>query len=143
MNDIEKIHNTFSDANVLYVEDEETVQRMSLPLYKKLFGNVDTASNGEEGLALFNENHYDIIITDFRMPKMDGRQMIKNILKLTSDVIIIVLTASESDMDIQKDMTDVYLTKPFGLMDLIDALKSIEDKYHKIKKIKIKLHSNS
>ncbi len=134
MNDIKKLHNTFSDARVLYVEDEESVRRMSLPLYEKFFGKVDTASNGEEGLELFEANGYDIIITDLRMPKMDGRAMLENISKITSDVITIILTASDPKSTATEKIADIYLSKPFGLMDFVEALKPIQEKYNIIKK---------
>lgn len=129
MVDMEKLIKTFNDAKVLYVEDDETVQAMSLPLYKKIFGHVDTASDGEAGLALFKENDFDIVITDLRMPKMNGRVMLENILKFNPNIIVIVLTASESRIDIAKESTDIYLNKPFGLMDFLEALQSVGEKY--------------
>lgn len=136
MINIPEIEQIFHDANVLFVEDDELVRKMSLPLYRKIFGNVDIARNGEEGLELFRENHYDIVMTDYSMPKMNGCEMLENILKITPHVLTIVLTALESRAKTKKERIDLFLNKPFLFTDFLEGLLSVKEKYLSIKQVK-------
>lgn len=134
MVDIAEIEKNFHDANVLFVEDDENVRKMSVTLYRKLFKNVDEAENAEYGLELFRKNHYDIIITDYSMPKMNGCEMLEKILEISPNVITILLTARESYAPIDMENIDIFLNKPFIFTDFLNALQSVEEKYLSIKR---------
>jgi len=59
----------------------------------KIFTKLDAVENGEEGLKKYTQNHYDIVITDIQMPKMDGLEMISRIKELHEKQEIIVVSA--------------------------------------------------
>lgn len=128
MNEIEKLCEDLTNTRVLYVEDEEDVRDMSIDFFQKFFKQIDTATNGYDGLELFKKNKYDLVITDLRMPKMDGREMLKEIKNLNKDVVAIVITASDSDIDASTTACDIYLNKPIEFMPFVEALQSIKDK---------------
>lgn len=125
MSDVEDLHKKFSNTKVLYVEDEEEVKDMSLKFFKNFFKDVDTASNGEEGLELFKNNNYALVISDLRMPKMDGREMLKQIDELDKDVVKVVITASDSNIDASTTICDAYMTKPIEFDEFIKTFKSL------------------
>jgi len=112
--------------NLLYVEDDEEVrtllERALARKVKKLYVGVD----GEEGLALYKEHKPDLILTDIRMPKMDGITMSKKIKELTPNIPIIVLSAhSETNYLIEAIESGIggYLLKPLDKEKLYTTLE--------------------
>ena len=92
---------------------------------------VGEASNGEEGLAAAERYHPNLIITDVRMPKMDGLEMLKELRRRGCHARVIVLTAY-SDFEyartaLQYDADD-YLIKPFMNQELVNAIQRVRDK---------------
>ena len=69
--DSENLRKMASAFSVLYVEDEEMIRKRISLFLQKIFKNVVTAKDGEEGLEKFTSGHYDIVITDIQMPKMN------------------------------------------------------------------------
>lgn len=128
MNKLQQLHQDFNLVNVLYVEDEEGVREETLLFLKRIFANIDSAVNGEEGLELFKEGNYDLVITDLKMPKMNGRDMLDAMHELNKDVAVIVMTASDSNMDASQTKCDVYLFKPVMFMDFIQKLETLKSK---------------
>ncbi|SNS59355.1 Uncharacterized conserved protein [Anaerovirgula multivorans] len=113
------------NLKVLYVEDElEVIQQMSFFL-KKRVGKLIVAENGMEGLELFKEHLPDLILTDLKMPDMDGMAMAKEIRKI-SDVPIIIATAF-SDKEIILKAVDLgidnYVLKPIDVRELVNVME--------------------
>ncbi len=111
--------------SVLYVEDEDLVRASLSRFMQRRFDRVDTASNGEEGLEKFKTNSYDVVVTDVRMPIMDGLEMAGHIKKISTDIPVIVVTAyNETDyfMRAIEIGIDRYVRKPVDTNELIDAI---------------------
>jgi two-component system cell cycle response regulator len=88
-----------------------------------------SVDNGQKALALFNENFFPIILTDWMMPEMDGLELCRAIRKniYPGYVFIILLTAKDSKDDIIKGLgagADDYLTKPFSHAELVARLNT-------------------
>jgi len=106
----------FSHLNVLVVEDVE----MSRDYIKEMFSvsfsiNCDTAINGKEAVEKVQNNSYDLIFMDVRMPIMNGYEATKEIRKLNKDVPIICMSADvyEEDKQAAKDSgMDSFIEKP-------------------------------
>lgn len=115
---------------ILYVEDDEFVRRvLSSGFLKNACKRVYAAENGEEGLRLFNEKRPDIVISDIKMPVMDGVQMVTEIRKI-SDVPIILTTAfNESEYLLKAIDLGVthYVLKPINNMKLLEYLEKIAE----------------
>ena len=97
-NDLLALKKLASKVSVLYVEDEKEILKNVSIYLEKFFKEVYTASNGEDGLALYNEKKPDIVITDINMPKLDGFEMAEIIKKENEDQNILVVSAY-SDVD--------------------------------------------
>lgn len=70
---------SFAYFSLLYVEDDTGVREVNLRFLKRMFHTVYFATNGEEGLKSYEEHKPDIIITDLKMPIMDGLSMVKRL----------------------------------------------------------------
>lgn len=134
MDDIEKLYRCTKKLNVLYVEDNLDVQDMVKEIFKEAFKNIFTASDGKEGLEVFNSNSIDMVISDIEMPNMDGLEMVEQIRKL-SDVPVILLTAFDNREFLLKAIhlkVDEYIFKPLDvkqtLQTFLAVAKMIEDK---------------
>ena len=89
-----------SGGKILIVDDELLIRKtMSLFLGKNNFA-VDTAENGEVAIAMLEKKEYDLVITDLKMPGMDGRAVLKAMAERFSNIPRIVLTAVGSNEDI-------------------------------------------
>lgn len=118
------------EISCLYVEDENSIREPLSMLLTKYLKEVFVAENGEEGLKLFKENRVDIVISDIRMPKMDGLEMSQKIKEIDSEVLIILVTAF-SDIDYLKKAIEIgveaYLTKPLELDKLFKKLNFLAE----------------
>lgn len=121
-----------SDAvTLLFVEDDIAVQRVMSEFLELLpFADIYVAKNGEEGLREFNLHKPDIVLTDYRMPLMNGLEMSKEIKKSHPETPIILITA-QFEKEVTEDAVDIgidaYLFKPISL----ERLDKILAKYKK------------
>jgi diguanylate cyclase (GGDEF)-like protein/PAS domain S-box-containing protein len=116
---------------MLYVEDDEQLQNTYSRFFKRRVQYLHLANNGSVGLEKFKEIKPDLIVSDLRMPIMDGIEMIQNIRELDEDVTIIVTSAFNDSEYLSKAIelgVSRYLNKPFK-RDQISKIfgKAIED----------------
>ena len=137
-----------NSARILFVEDDPNLS-MVLQDYLEMIGyKVDHGKDGEEGIELFKNNEYDIVILDVMMPKKDGFTLAKEIRQIDSAMPLVFLTAKNLKED--KIMgfrqgCDDYITKPFSTEELNLRIKAIlrrcsnivDDNKPKIEKFKI------
>jgi len=107
---------------ILVVEDQQNIAR-NIADYMEAKGHVlDFATQGDQGLRLALDNHYDLVILDLNLPAMDGLEVCTQLRKQADyHVPIIMLTARDSIDDKISGFTlgaDDYLTKPFSLEEL-------------------------
>lgn len=111
-----------TSLNILLVEDQQSIA-CNISDYMEAKGHsFDFASQGKQGLTLALEHHFDLIILDLNLPKMDGLEVCQQIRKQANRHIpILMLTARDSIDDKVSGFTagaDDYLTKPFSLQEL-------------------------
>ena len=128
MGDLKQIRDNMKSIKVLYAEDEKEVREQTLEFFRKIFQHVDSAQNGIEGLELFKKNRYDLVITDLKMPKMGGREMLTQIHDIDKDTVFIVMTASDSNIDATQTIADAYLYKPVSFVEFVKAFEPLQDK---------------
>lgn len=113
---------------ILYAEDEKSMSEAVVDILEYHKYTVDAVYNGEDALAYAQVEHYDGIILDIMMPKMDGLQVLERLRKAGSKTPILLLTAkSEVEHRIQGlDMgADDYLSKPFAMGELLARVRAM------------------
>lgn len=112
--------------HILLIEDDPgIVEMVGNHLTKEGFA-VTAAGNGEEGLTLFGQRSYDVVIVDLMMPKLDGFEVIKRIRERSS-VPILIMSAKDGDVDKALGLgfgADDYVAKPFSLIELSARVKA-------------------
>lgn len=114
---------------ILLVEDDPNLG-MLLQDYLELKGKyeVKLAKDGEEGLAFFNKESFDLCILDIMMPKKDGFSLGKDIRKSNPHIPIIFATAKAMIEDKSEAFTlggDDYITKPFRIEELLLRINAL------------------
>ncbi|MBW1676985.1 MAG: sigma-54-dependent Fis family transcriptional regulator [Deltaproteobacteria bacterium] len=115
-----------NNLNLLVIDDEKVIQDSLVGFLRDMGYPVIYAADGKEGLEIFKKNNVDIIITDLRMPGMDGLSVLKAAKELSGPVELIVMTAY-GDMDsaiaaMRAGASD-YILKPIKLKELIASLQ--------------------
>lgn len=87
---------------MLYVEDDDLTRDYLALYFSRRMGRVHVAKDGQEGLSLFIKYRPQIVLTDIKMPKMNGLEMAEEIRKLDKDVPIIVISGSDNAEDAER-----------------------------------------
>ena len=121
--------------SILYVEDDDEIRELLARFLRRWVGTLHTAVNGQEGAEVFRQHQPDVVVTDIKMPVMDGLEMASIIKATYREVPIIVITAySERDYFIRaiEIGVDQYVTKPVNTDTLLQAIhKSAKNRFHK------------
>jgi len=140
----ESLEEFIETLTVLYVEDNIDAREAMSELLNMFFKKVIIAVNGEDGIAKFKENKIDIVISDIRMPKMDGVEMSKRIKELDKNIPIIIVTAHQESnylLDCIKYAIDAYILKPVNATKLEETIFKVADKiYCDLAKEKYEIH---
>jgi len=135
---IKSIKYECQDLNLLYVEDDLVLRESTELLLKKFFKSIDLAENGEDGLNLYKNKKYDIVITDIMMPKMNGREMSKLIKELNPQQAIIVMSAYE-DSKYFLEFIDIgihkFIPKPPVLDKIFNSIIDVAININNAKKV--------
>lgn len=127
---INKLRPYTNNFNLLFVEDEDIAREEISEFLKYLFNNVFTASNGEEAYEKFSKNKIDIIITDIKMPKMDGKELVKKIRQEDRCLPILILSQHNEANIILECINlriDRYVLKPVVYEELLQAIQESLD----------------
>ena len=112
---------------ILLVDDELPIQTLlSFPLQRDGY-EVVAASDGREAIQRFSEDHFDLVVLDLMMPRMDGLEVCRR-LRAKSDVPIIMLTAKAEETDKVFGLelgADDYITKPFSMREFRSRVKAV------------------
>jgi DNA-binding response OmpR family regulator len=114
-------------STILLVDDEDAVQKLlAYPLERDGF-RVVQARDGEEALERFAQEHFDLVVLDVMLPKLDGLEVCKR-LRATSSVPIIMLTARDDELDKVLGLelgADDYITKPFSIREFRSRVRAL------------------
>lgn len=127
-----KIHkDILSKSAVLLVEDEESLRKSFKRVLECWVKKVYEAKNGEEALVAYKRYYPDIIITDIKMPKVNGLEFIEAIRKINQTVPIVAMSAYTDKEYLLKSIKLLlieYLVKPIQENDLLTVLSSCASK---------------
>lgn len=118
-------------TRVLIIDDEKPTLAMSRLLLGALGYTVLTAENGPAGIEIFQQEHPAIVLTDIKMPGMDGFAVLRRIKEIDPGAEVIVITG-HGDVDLAKKALDLkasdFIHKPIEKEALETALKSAENR---------------
>ena len=118
-------------AKILIVDDEVSTTKLMQGFLQKKGYQIQIKHDPEEALELINQEEFDLLITDYRMPKMDGLELIKKIRAIDPIIPFIMITAYgniETAVEIIKSGASEYLTKPIDLEELLLLIDKCIDK---------------
>ena len=120
---------------ILIIEDDDSIAAIERD-YLVLAGfEVDIAATGGDGIAMGRSGHYDLILLDLMLPRVDGFSVCRT-LRGTLDIPILMVTARQEDIDKIKGLgmgADDYITKPFSPNVLVARIKANLAQYDRLK----------
>ncbi|MGA0907535.1 MAG: response regulator, partial [bacterium] len=122
--DIHEVRRWTSELNVLVVEDDEALRESFQQLLSYLFAEVDAAVDGQDALDQLAAKNYDIVLTDLRMPRMSGFQLLQEIRQQSPQQPIVVISAHEDEV-LRRELAVYkvhYLSKPVILEELLKVV---------------------
>ncbi|WP_419769066.1 MAG: response regulator [Candidatus Marinarcus sp.] len=118
-----KIKSDLRNISLLIAEDGQDIINILDRTFKMLVKEIHLASDGAIALSQYNEHNPDVIITDLRMPNLDGAQLIKEIRRTNTNVPIIVVTAFKDDLSLEEqNSVSAVFEKPINFIKLVNTL---------------------
>ena len=106
---------------LLLVDDDLSLREFLTIFLRKEGHEVDTASNGQRALEMLQEKPFDLVLTDLRMPRMDGLELLDEVRKRAIDVQVVVMTAfssTDTALEAMRKGAYDYIIKPFKLEEV-------------------------
>ena len=114
--------------HILIIEDEEQLCRSMAEGLRMDGYETDTCFDGEEGLELCMTENYDLILLDLNLPGIDGLEILRQFRAFNTNTPVLILSARVQIQDKVEGLdlgANDYLTKPFGVMELISRVKAL------------------
>ena len=130
----------------MIVEDERVTNELLSSTFKNFFSDVQSSSNGEEALAIYNKYKPDVVFVDIIMDGMDGIELSRKIREIDPNQIIIVISASNDIEKISESIevgVNSFIQKPIDTKKIIELLSSVVSMISKKKKVETKTFSIS
>lgn len=128
------------DFNILIIDDEPTQIRSLKSFLERRKYTVSSANSGIDGIKIVKKNNIDLVITDFRMPEMNGLEVVKELIKINPEIPIVVVTAFSETKDavqVMKEGAFDYLSKPIELDELQIIVKRAQERTNLISENKL------
>jgi len=100
-------------SDILVIDDNEEARNVLSEVLTMSGHSVDTAASGEEGLSLFEQNNYDLVVTDLGMPGISGRDVARAIKRDSPQTLVIMITGWGVQIDMAEEIVDGVIAKPF------------------------------
>ncbi|MDX1818379.1 MAG: response regulator transcription factor [Marinobacter sp.] len=113
---------------ILLVEDDHMLARTMLDMLRENHNTVDWLDDGQQAMNALCEEHFDLVILDLTLPRVDGLDIVKRIRQQGNHVPVIILTA-RTTLDEKLNGLDAgaddYLTKPFAMAELKARIRAV------------------
>ena len=117
------------ENRILVVDDEKEIREMLLKALTRLTEfRVELAGDGEEALKKIEQEDFDLVLTDLKMPKKDGLQLVSDIAKSKPETLTVLMTGHgtiDSALEAMKQGASDYLLKPLNLDEMIVRLRKV------------------
>ncbi len=114
-------------ARIMVVDDERLVRWSISNGLKKDSHEVFCAEDGEEAVEKAKQNAFDLVITDFRMPGMNGAEVLEHLKQLSPETKVMILTSYSAELSKQRAMelgAWEYMEKPFVVDEIRDLVQT-------------------
>jgi YesN/AraC family two-component response regulator len=131
MDDLKKLQELCRDYSILYVEDNDALRSNAKKLLHKFFPVVNVAKDGKDGLEKFKEHPCPIVITDIKMPNMDGITFFKAIKEISPKTEVIVISAYDEReylLEMIEHGVFKFLKKPINVESFTKMLFAVVNK---------------
>ena len=113
------------DLKILYAEDDLEIQKQTKEFFEILFSSVTVVNDGIEALKTYENESFDIVISDIRMPSMDGIELSTKIREINRDQCIIIISAyNDNDYLIKFINLNIkqFIQKPIDIDNMLETL---------------------
>jgi len=111
-------------STVLVIDDEKGILQLIRQVLTKFGHHVETAMDGQEGIRKFDDGSFDIVITDIRMPGIDGNGVVSHIRKSDRQSVPVIAISGTPWLR-ESSAFDMVLSKPFALKKLVESIGSL------------------
>jgi len=111
---------------ILVVDDELLIRDLVYDFFNERDWDVTIADNGERALRAFEQREFDVVLTDLKMPEMDGATLIDRMKEVKPDQPIVIVTgypSVDSAIRALQQRVDDYIVKPFSMPKLFTAVE--------------------
>jgi len=115
-------------AKIMIVDDEKLVRWSISSGLERDNHEVFCARSGEEAMEKAREENFDLVITDFKMPGMNGAELLEQLKELSPDIKVVVLTAYSAELSMQRAVklgASEYIEKPFLVDDIRELVQTV------------------
>ncbi|RXJ98775.1 DNA-binding response regulator [Arcobacter sp. CECT 8986] len=134
----------FCNLSILYAEDDDKIRENTNKILKLLYDDVYTCKDGKEALEAFHKYRPNIILTDYKMPLLDGYELTKQIREICEKTPIVIMSNYTDKEKLLKciplNLTS-YLEKPVRYEDLLETLTLCKEASEKNNLIKFTINN--
>lgn len=118
-------------ASVLIVEDDTKLRHALKEIMTREGYAVDATESGDTAVSMIKDTVYDLVISDLKLPGIDGMDVLRSVQKLARDTSVIIVTAYatvDTAVEAMKEGAEDYIAKPFNLEEIRLVVRKVLDK---------------
>jgi CheY-like chemotaxis protein len=121
-----------NEINILVVDDEEIMRNLLDKMLSLEGYNILTAVDGQDALEVVAKEKVDLVVSDMKMPRMDGFELLKNLRNNYPDIGVVIMTGFGDTYTVKDALllgADEYLSKPFKRLELLSVVEKAYWRY--------------
>jgi CheY-like chemotaxis protein len=117
-------------GNILVVDDNAVFRMVISKMLSRLGYEVSSADSGENGLRIFLKNKFDIVLSDYEMPGMDGVALACSVKKSSPRTRVVIMTGAGRENVLSRNTiaVDEVISKPFTLAEIDETIQNLSGK---------------
>ena len=136
---MQKISDEEEQVSILIIENEKDVRLLLSDILTSGGHRVTSASDGIEALQIFENEYFDLVLTDLGMPAMSGWEVASTIKKMDPDVIVVIITGWGSQLDqrkLKKNGIDMVVSTPFRVGQILNLVQEAREMKNKMRQLR-------
>ena len=116
-----------TDGSILVVDDNKVCRIVVSKMLSRLGYEVSSADSGENGLSIFLKKKFDIVLSDYEMPGMDGVALACSVKKSSPRTRVVIMTGTGKEVVFSRNSTSVdeVISKPFTLTEIDETIQNL------------------